>query len=318
MRHQTLLVSLIAGWFAGGENPARAQLGDRVIPIPEITDEAVARIDLQDGTVAEWWDILGEPALTITDFEIVTRVGAYDPSDFDFVMWLGWRQLTNHLYVAIAATDDHYDNEFGADGYNGDQEFAWDVFAIAIDGDHSGGLWVDSSWRNRDDDSPGWDSDDYRTLFNVHVQEYIGMAQSPKGRNLVLEITHQFSEFSGWVTSPPYGDGGGGLFGENPLVAVIEFYVTAFDRLDWESPDNSEVSQLFPGKIIGLRPLVVDRDGGNTKRTVYAASPFDDSGTWRFAESFVDAILIGADGTGGGGTAVTLDSWARIKASLAE
>ena len=247
MRHQTLLAALIAGSFAGGESPARAQLSDRVIPIPEITEEAAARIDLQDGTVDEWWDILGEPALTITDFEIVTRGGAYDPSDFDFVMWLGWRQLTNHLYVAIAATDDLYDNEFGADGvYNGDQEFAWDVFAIAIDGDHSGGRWVEREWSNRDDDEPWWDSDDYRTLFNVHVQEYIGMAQSHTGRNLVLEITHQFSEFSGWVTSPPYGDGGGGLFGENPLVTVIEFYVTAFGHLDWESPDNSEVSQLFP------------------------------------------------------------------------
>ena len=306
MRHQFLLAALIAGSFAGGQSPARAQVGDRVIPIPEITEEAVARIDLQDGTIAEWWDILGEPALTITDFEIVTRdLSAYDPSDFDFVMWLGWRQLTNHLYVAVAATDDLYDNEFGADDvYGGDQEFAWDVFAIAIDGDHSGGQWVDPAW---------WDSDDsYKTLFNVHVQEYIGMAQSHTGRNLVLEITHQFSEFSGWVTSPPYGDGGGGLFGENPLVAVIEFYVTAFDRLDWESPDNSEVSQLFPGKIIGLRPLVVDRDGGNTERTVYAAAPHD-SEIWRSAESFLDAVLIGADGT-----AVNLDTWARIKASLAE
>ena len=88
------------------------------------------------------------------------------------------------------------------------------------------------------------------------------MAQSHTGRNLVLETTHQFNE---WMTTPPYGEGGGGLFGENPLVAVTEFYVTAFDRLDWESPDNSEVSQLFPGKIIGLRPVVVDRDGPDIK-----------------------------------------------------
>ena len=308
MRHQFLLAALIAGSFAGGGIPALAQVGDRVIPIPEITEEAVVRIDLQDGTVAEWWDILGEPALTITDFEIVTRdLSAYDPSDFDFVMWLGWRQLTNHLYVAVAATDDHYDNEFGADVLNGDSEFAWDVFALAIDGDHSGGLWVDRAWYNRDD-GPWWDSEGYRTLWNVHVQEYIGMAQSHTDFNVVLEVTHQFSEFSGWVTSPPYGDGGGGLFGENPLVAVTEFYVTAFDRLDWESPDNSEVSPLFPGKIIGLRPVVVDRDGDITKRALYEAAAPIGSETWRFAESFLDAVLIGADGTGGGGTAVKLDS----------
>ena len=308
MRHQTLLAALIAWFFAGGQTPARAQVGDRVIPISEITEEAVSRIDLQDGTVDEWWDILGEPALTITDFEIRGDISAYDPGDMDFVIWLGWRQLTNHLYVAVAATDDYYVNEFGADVEHGDQEFAWDIFALAIDGDHSGGRWTDPSW---------WDSDDYRTLFNVHVQEYVGMAQSHTGRNIVLEATNQFSEFSGWVTFPPYGEGGGGLFGENPLVAVIEFYVTAFDRLDWESPDNSEVSQLFPGKIIGLRPVVVDRDGpGSNERAMYSAAPLDSE--WMFAESFVDAVLLGAAGTGEGGTAVKPDSWARIKASLAE
>ena len=318
MRHQTLLAALIAGSFLGGESPARAQVGDRVIPIPEITEEAVSRVDLQDGTVAEWWDILGEPALTITDFEPAGDISSYDPSDLDFVMWLGWRQLTNHLYVAVTATDDQYDNEFGADVEHGDQEFAWDILAIAIDGDHSGGQWVDRGWLNRDRDYSWWDSDGYKTLFNVHVQEYVGMAQSHTTRNLVLEITHQFSEFSGWVTSPPYGEGGGGLFGENPLVAVIEFYVTAFDRLDWESPDNSEVSQLFPGKIIGLRPVVVDRDGDITERAIYEVAASLGSETWMFAESFVDAVLLGADGTGGGGTAVKPDSWARIKASLAE
>ncbi len=310
MRPQTLLAALIAGSFAGGQSPARAQLSDRVIPIPEITEEAAVQIDLQDGTVAEWWEILGEPALTITDFEILQggHTKAYDPSDLDFVMWLGWRRLTNHLYVAVTATDDLYDNEFGADVEHGDQEFAWDIFALAIDGDHSGGQWVDPAW---------WRSDDfdYKTLFNVHVQEYVGMAMSHTGRNLVLEITHQFND---WMTSPPYGDAGGGLFGENPLVAVIEFYVTAFDHLDWESPENSEVSQLFPGKIIGLRPIVIDRDGDVTKRTIYEAAASLESETWRFAESFVDAVLIGADGTGGGGTAVKPDSWARIKASLAE
>ena len=261
---QILLAALIAGSFAGGQSPARAQLSDRVIPIVEITEDAVAQIDLQDGTVAEWRDILGEPALTITDFEIWpgSDISAYDPSDFDFVMWLGWRQLTNHLYVAVAATDDHYVNEFGADdNYYGDQ-LVWDHVGIAIDGDHSGGRWMDPAW---------WGSDDYKTSYNMHVQNYAGMAQSHTGSYVVLEITSQFSE---WMTSPPYSEGGGGLFGEKPLVAVTEFYVTAFDHLDWESPDNSEVSELFPGKIIGVRPLVVDRDGPDLNdRALYAASP---------------------------------------------
>ena len=59
MRHQFLSAALFAGSFAGGQSPALAQISDRVVPIPEITEEAVTRIDLQDGTVDEWWEILG-------------------------------------------------------------------------------------------------------------------------------------------------------------------------------------------------------------------------------------------------------------------
>ena len=80
MRHECLLVALIVGSIAGGESTARAQAGDRIIPIIEIAEEDLAEIDLKDGIADEWAEILGDPALTILDFEICpfwSDIGAY-------------------------------------------------------------------------------------------------------------------------------------------------------------------------------------------------------------------------------------------------
>ena len=39
---------------------AETHSGDRVYPIYELTDEMLAKIDLRDGSVEEWADLLGE------------------------------------------------------------------------------------------------------------------------------------------------------------------------------------------------------------------------------------------------------------------
>ena len=46
-----------------------AQAQDRVYPIPELTDEMRKEIDLTDGSIEEWFEILGEPSLTPLDFQ---------------------------------------------------------------------------------------------------------------------------------------------------------------------------------------------------------------------------------------------------------
>ena len=46
-----------------------AQWPDRLYPIRELTDEMRARIDLRDGSVEDWEEILGEPTLTPLDFD---------------------------------------------------------------------------------------------------------------------------------------------------------------------------------------------------------------------------------------------------------
>lgn len=44
-----------------------AQFQDRLYPIPELTDEMRDRIDLKDGSVDDWLEVLGEPTLTPLD-----------------------------------------------------------------------------------------------------------------------------------------------------------------------------------------------------------------------------------------------------------
>ena len=58
-----------------------AQAQDRVYPIPELTDEMREKIDLTDGSIEEWVEILGEPSLTPLDFQLASWASTYsEPS----------------------------------------------------------------------------------------------------------------------------------------------------------------------------------------------------------------------------------------------
>ncbi len=61
-RWSMALVLLIGPALSAG-----AHVGGRVFPIPELTDEMLAEIQL-DGFVEEWSDLIGEPTLTLLDF----------------------------------------------------------------------------------------------------------------------------------------------------------------------------------------------------------------------------------------------------------
>ena len=93
----------------------------------------------------------------------------------------------------------------------------------------------------------------------------------------------------------------------------MEFFCTPFDDLIWNSPDDSVASDLTDGKIIGFQISTPDTDQGpGQDRAFHTLS--GQAATWRYAERFVDARLVGT----GGATAVEEDSWGRIKASLSE
>ena len=98
--------------------------------------------------------------------------------------------------------------------------------------------------------------------------------------------------------------------GDGPTVSTIELFVTPFDDLIWNSPDDSQASDLFDGKLIGYQISLPDTDKDvGQDRAFHTLS--GQAATWRFAERFVDARLIGLDDT-----AVEGNSWGRIKAGM--
>ena len=127
---------------AGLSVQAGAHSGDRVYPIPELTDEMIAQIRLDDGSVDEWYDLVGEPTLTLLDFHFPYNNRLPDPSNLDFRIWLGWHDDPDRLYVAFVGSDDLYRNnhDYDSDDYHQSSIiFSQDSIVLAIDGDHSGG-----------------------------------------------------------------------------------------------------------------------------------------------------------------------------------
>ena len=44
-----------------------AHVGDRVVPIFEIPEESFSEIDIHDGDIEDWLNVIGEPSLTGLD-----------------------------------------------------------------------------------------------------------------------------------------------------------------------------------------------------------------------------------------------------------
>lgn len=274
-----------------------AHVGDRVFAIPEISDGDLMEIDLHDGSIADWEEVLGDPTLTPLDFgtwEGGVDPSPYDPSDMDYRMWLCWTRTSGQLICAVEAFDDDY-IPYGGGGLH--ETFRYDLVDLVVDGDHSGGQYL----------FPSTDDDDELNT-NRQAQYYRSAPEAPDSRSL---------EYAGagndWVVWPPYADAGGGVLGQSPGIWVVEFCVTPFDDLIWDKPSESRRSELYAGKVIGLNLNVFDMDGDTAEgeNTYHRLSP--GAQTYMNADSFVDAVLLG---TGGLGSEVGSVTWGRIKASF--
>ena len=297
------LVALIAiGLVCGLTGGASAHIGDTTVLLFEASDEDIVDIDLADGTVEDWEDVFGEANFLPADFFADPTVGdgaQYDPTDMDYRIWTGWRSSNNTIWFAM----NRFDNVYFGREYDGSSPWNYEAIEVMLDGDHSGGDYTGSA--NED-----WTADEQTLNNNRTAQQYIGVADDPSGR-------HVFYLGAGgeWVNDLPYADGGGISIGDNPTESVIEFYVTPFDDLIWNSPDDSRATPLVDGKVIGFQISLPDTDQApGQDRAFHTLS--GQAATWRFAERFIDARLVGAGG--GGATAVTENSWGRIKASLSE
>jgi len=295
------LVGLIAiGLVCGLTSGASAHIGEDVYLLFEYSAADLADIDLSDGSIEDWEDVIGEPAFLPTDMYADPTVGdgaQYDPADLDYRIWLGYNGASGHMWFAMERVDNVY---FGRE-YDGSSPWNYEAIECMLDGDHTGGDYTGSA-------NPDWTAEEQTLNNNRHAQQYIAVADDPSGR-------HVFYLGAGaeWVNDVPYADGGGISIGDGPTESVIEFYCTPFDDLIWDSPADSKATPLTDGKIIGFQISCPDTDQGpGQDRAFHTIS--GQAATWRYAERFVDGRLVGA----GGATAVEDNSWGRIKASLSE
>ena len=301
IHRSTLLLALITA------NITAAHTGDEIYPFFELLDEDLHRIDLTDGSVEDWLEVVGEPSLLTSNFWKGSDDYPSDPTNLDVRIWLAWHRHSSTLWVALEALDDRYVGYLG----DGTEEWGhctwWDAcMAFYIDGDHSGG-------RYRKFSASDHTEEELELLNYRQAQMYWIPIDSEEGHV-------RYEGADEWHTTEPYAAGGGGAVGRSPATWVLEMKVTPFDELIYNDEGLSQASELSPGKIIGfeLRVYDADEEPPFVSAFPYLLTPMELSAAI-FASHFVDGLLVGAgedpsryDDV----SAVAPSSWGRIKASF--
>ena len=232
--------------------------------------------------------------------------------DLAFRVFLAWHGASQRLYMGIEIIDDIYlttDTGSIANGYTD----------LMIDGDHSGGQY----WFFEQN---GYSAEESKRLWGSQAQTYKAMPEEVGGRLLHI------SSWAAWANDLTWVDAGGFQYGEAPNLSVVELSITPWDDLNWVGPEESKRSVLEAGKIVGFNIQVTDFDVENAPDGTYAPDGIyrlavptvsgeigDASSSHQgFAENFVDGELIPCyrGDCSGATTAITRDSWGRIKASF--
>ncbi len=301
----------IIGLVVGLLHVAEAQESERIYPFVELTDSDLAQIDVTDGSIDEWIDLLGEPTLTALDFQTRPDRAPYDPADMDYRVWLAWHGATHRIYVAVERSDDIYINNYdGSDAARPEcvgMRVHDSSVNFIVDGDASGGKYVFSLNEIKDDEE--------RQLLNYqHAQSYNALGDIVGGGPHVCLGASRAKE--GWYNLPPYAEGGGASFGAHPTLSVTEFYVTPFDRLIWNSPEESVVSTLSRGTLIGFILSIRDFDvEGELAGGHHFISGQDQWPGISNADDFARGLLVGPGGELPDSAVESL-TWGRIKATF--
>ena len=296
---------LVLATLLGIAPGARAHIGDQVYLFYELLDEDLARIDLTDGSVGDWLEVLGEPSLTGADFYY--PYSRYDPGNCDTRFWLGWHRRSGTLWVAMERYDDIYHNNYAGEiNQSGLPAMnRWDsYFSFMVDGDHSGGRYLfgeEAKLRN-----------------NRQAQHWLAIAETAEGQHVAYDGASE------WVVREPYAAAGGGVLGATPATSVTEMKVTPFDDLVYDDEAASAASELYPGKVIGFNIHTIDNDATEYSDGLGPAdfqSLGDRVGAFQFADLLVDGLLVGAgedpsryDDV----STVETSSWGRIKKAALE
>lgn len=204
--------------------------------------DKIPRIDGDAGD----WDMVPDDYIVGMDqlWEDSGKHSAADPENLDVKVKVGWVKGMNRIYVLYEAFDNYWD--FSKPGLHND------TFELIIDGDQSGGPFIDRFHPNKEMDP--WDA--YFSFHGVHAQNY-HIFTPAEGKDWALAWGSQ-----PWIKGLPYANA---AYNYNfkpgePGKLVLEFWITPFDYAGSEGPERAVESILTENKNIGLSWAIIDYD----------------------------------------------------------
>ena len=173
-----------------------------------------------------------------------------DPTTLRISVKVGWCDETQRLYFLYEAYDNHW--RFS------ENSLQTDIFEVVIDGDRSGGPFIDRFHPTAPRDV--WQA--WFKFHGCHAQNY-HIFTPPHDEDWCMYWGPQV-----WLKEPPYADyayhysfeeGGKGKL-------TLECYLTPFDHADERGAAYSRPTHLQAGNLIGLCWAVIDWDAHPTSK----------------------------------------------------
>jgi hypothetical protein len=194
------------------------------------------------------WDIVPE-SYSIGMDQLWDDSGKHDkadPKNLDMKVKVGWVKGMDRLYFLYEAYDDYWD--FASPGLHND------TYELVVDGDQSGGPFVDRFHPNKDLNP----MDAYFSFHGVHAQNY-HIFTPAEGKDWAMVWGSQ-----PWIKDLPYANAASQYNfkpGESGKL-VLEFWITPFDYAG-NDPSRAVKSILTENKNIGLCWAIIDYDDVN-------------------------------------------------------
>jgi hypothetical protein len=204
-----------------------------------------------DGNAADWDCV--PASYTITEQSMREDEGKHaapDTSTLKISVKVGWCADTQRLYFLYEADDNYW--RFG------ENSLSTDIFEVVVDGDCSGGPFIDRFHPTAPKDV--WQA--WFKFHGCHAQNY-HIFTPPHGDDWCMLWGPQV-----WLKQAPYSAHAYNYSFANGEAGhlTLEFYITPFDHADADGPQLSRQTALKEGNDVGLCWAVIDWDADGTSK----------------------------------------------------
>ena len=222
--------------------------GDNFYKIFQFPSNMIPRID---GNTDDWAIVPDDYAIGVDKLVDDNKKYSFcDTNNLNVKVKVGWVKGLNKLFFLYEAYDNYWD--FSR------TDLHHDIFELVVDGDMSGGPFIDRFHPNKEMDK--WDK--YFSFHGVHAQNY-HIYTPAEGQDWALAWGCQ-----PWIKELPYANA---AYSYNfkpgePGKLILEFWITPFDYAGYEGIERAVESILYEGKNIGLCWAIIDFDDVNAEK----------------------------------------------------